>query len=78
MANYLTQDDEKEALAKVFEEIDLDGSGTLSKEELFLCYERHFGAPITKEEVDVLFERVDRDGSGEIGFSEFVMATTDK
>jgi len=43
----LTKDDEKQNLDKIFKAIDLDGDGHLSKEEIILGYEEHFGIPIS-------------------------------
>ena len=39
IATHLTRDEEKKDLDKIFKEIDLDGDGTLSKEEILLGYE---------------------------------------
>ena len=70
----MTQDEEKRDLDKIFKAIDLDGDGTLSKEEILLCYEEHFGVPITEKEVDELFARIDLDNNGTIDYTEFVAA----
>jgi Ca2+-binding EF-hand superfamily protein len=45
----LAKDEEKRDLDKIFKAIDINGDGNLSKEEVFLGYEEHFGIPITEE-----------------------------
>ncbi len=74
----MARDDEKRDLDKIFKEIDIDGDGNLSKEEILLGYEKHFGIPISQEQVDELFERIDLDGNGTIDYTEFVMATMEE
>lgn len=49
IASHLTRDEEKRDLDKIFKEIDIDGDGNLSKEEILLGYEKHFGIPISEE-----------------------------
>ena len=49
IASHLTKDEEKRDLDKVFKEIDINGDGNLSKEEVFLGYEKHFGVEITED-----------------------------
>ena len=71
----MTKDEEKRDLDKIFKEIDLNGDGNLSKEEVLLGYEQHFGIAITEEQVDDLFAKIDLDGNGTIDYTEFVMAT---
>ena len=78
IASHLTRDDEKRDLDKIFKEIDIDGDGNLSKEEILLGYEKHFGIPISEEQVDEMFERIDLDGNGTIDYTEFVMATMEE
>jgi len=65
-------------LERIFKAIDLDGDGTLSKEEILQCYEEHFGVPITKKEVDALFAKIDLDNNGSIDYTEFVTATMEE
>ena len=75
IASHLTQDDEKRDLDVIFKAIDINGDGNLSKEEVLLGYEKHFGIEITEEQVDEMFDRIDLDGNGTIDYTEFVMAT---
>ena len=78
IASHLTQEDEKKDLDKIFKSMDIDGDGALSKQEVLLGYEQHFGIPISEEQVNDLFKRVDLDGNGTIDYTEFVMATIDE
>jgi calcium-dependent protein kinase len=78
IASHLTRDDERRDLDKIFKEIDIDGDGNLSKEEILLGYEKHFGIPISEEQVDDMFRRIDLDGNGTIDYTEFVMATMEE
>ena len=48
IASHLTQEDEKKDLDKIFKAIDIDGDGNLTKEEVLLGYERHYGVAITE------------------------------
>lgn len=78
IASHLTKDEEKRDLDKIFKEIDIDGDGNLSKEEILLGYEKHFGIPISEEQVDEMFAKIDLDGNGTIDYTEFVMATMEE
>ncbi len=75
IASQLVTKDETEHLEKIFQAIDKDGDGNLSKEEILEGYEDHFGVPISEEEVDKMFLEIDIDGNGSIDYTEFVMAT---
>lgn len=59
----------------MFQALDKNGDGHLSKEELLEGYELHFGIPINEEEVENMMKNVDIDGNGFIDYTEFVMAT---
>ena len=41
-------------------------------------YEKHFGIPISEEQVDEMFDKIDLDGNGTIDYTEFVMATMEE
>jgi len=59
----------------MFSQLDVNGDGKLSKEEIIDGYEEAFGMPINEEEVDKMFREIDIDGNGTIDYTEFVMAT---
>jgi calcium-dependent protein kinase len=73
VTNLLTKH-EKKPLAKLFMEINENHDGYLSKDEVNRAFERYFGNPIDKEDIDKMFDTIDVSGSGEIEFSEFMMA----
>ena len=50
----------------------------MSKEEVLLGYEQHFGIQMTMEAIDEMFARIDLDGNGTIDYTEFVMATIEE
>ena len=55
---------------KLFQEIDLDGSGALDRTEVTALI-RQMGQSLKKEEVDAAMLAMDADGSGEVDFNEF-------
>ena len=75
IAKKLLTKEEKFQVDKIFSAIDINGDGSLSKEEIKLGYAKFFDKQYSDEELDALFDRVDADGSGEIGYSEFVVGT---
>lgn len=62
-------------MSKIFKQMDLDGDGKLSKEEITLGYENFFGKTLNSEDVDKIIENVDMNDNGCIDFSEFIIAT---
>lgn len=49
LSTHLAREDDKRDLDQVFKSIDLDGDGTLSKQELRLAFVRNFGHTMTEE-----------------------------
>jgi len=56
---------------EVFSLLDIDGGGTIEKEE-FVIGLQAIGKQFSEDEMDDIFSQVDEDRSGEIDFSEFV------
>lgn len=69
----------KDALTKICEEIDEDGSGSLCLQELFDGYDNHLEfqrcfrvMDIGRDDVGVVFSILDNDSSGSVDYHEFV------
>lgn len=58
-------------MKKNFDDIDIDGDGTLTKRELRIVL-RNYGTK--KSEIDAWVERADTNGDGVIDFNEFLSA----
>jgi calcium-dependent protein kinase len=78
IATQLLSKSEKEQLAKVFKEIDTNGDGVLSLEEVLLGYDKFFGKAKDQEDIIKMFKSVDTDNSGFIDYTEFVIASMDE
>jgi Ca2+-binding EF-hand superfamily protein len=57
----------------LFQEIDVDGSGTLDREEVALCAKK-LGAPLSEEALEAAMQTMDADGNGSVDFDEFFSA----
>jgi len=75
IVSQLLTKDEKEGVDAIFRAMDVDCDGKLSRDEIKLSWNEHFGQALGKEELETIFQQVDSDESGEIDYSEFVMAT---
>jgi calmodulin len=62
---------------EIFDLVDTDGGGTISKDELRTLMET-LGLHPTEEELDAMMTEVDEDGSGDIDFDEFVRVMSRK
>jgi len=65
-------------MIELFKEIDKNGDGQLSKDELLEGYEKIFGTTVTAKEIDDIFDTLDKNKSGFLDYSEFVMAVVNK
>ncbi|CDW74871.1 protein kinase domain containing protein [Stylonychia lemnae] len=59
---------------KVFNKLDRNGSGMVTREELLQMFKKYLGKDISDMELDRILAQVDADLSGEITFSEFLVA----
>ena len=66
-------DDEREAIAACFDDLDHDFSGTLSKDELTELLERTYGLKPSRSQVAKLLAAVDTSGDGAISLDEFIV-----
>jgi len=76
IASQLLSKKEKDRLGSVFKQLDENGDGRLSKDELKKGYLLVFGQALDDFAVERLFDAVDLDKSGYIDYSEFVIACT--
>nr|KAG5706135.1 hypothetical protein BaRGS_025757 [Batillaria attramentaria] len=75
MAQKLTLEQRKE-YARVFVELDSDGNGWLSREEVGIWL-RNSGYNLSdqeKEKIKKLIANLDKDGDGQISYTEFIRA----
>ena len=75
IVSQLMSSDELEILSKIFTEIDKNGDGLLSKEEIEEALKKHTN--YTNENIGNLIKRVDLDQNGFVNYSEFLVATVD-
>uniref|UniRef100_A0A7S0XN50 Calmodulin n=1 Tax=Erythrolobus madagascarensis TaxID=708628 RepID=A0A7S0XN50_9RHOD len=75
MASSLQEEDVRH-LKKLFNEIDADGSGSVTLNELSVAM-KQAGTPVSEEELLKLVQSYDVDGDGEIDITEFISAMTD-
>jgi Ca2+-binding EF-hand superfamily protein len=61
-----------DALIKEFQRMDADGSGTLSKKEMFMFLKGTMCYRATADEINCIFELADVDNSGTISLHEFL------
>lgn len=76
-ANFHIQDEYEKTLSKIFQSIDKDKDGTISKDEFKIAYqfldEKAF---LLDEEIDQIFALVDTNNNGVIDYSEFIASAT--
>lgn len=70
-------DEELAEFREIFNLVDKDGGGTISKDELLELMET-LGINASPEEVELMINEVDEDQSGEIDFDEFVAVMSRK
>ncbi len=51
MIFHLSTKEEQDYMARTFKEIDIDGNGEISKEELYKGYQRLYSATMSQEEI---------------------------
>ena len=69
IVNSLTTKDERNELLKTFQQLDSNGDGVLSREELLAGYKKTLGAAEAEEEVTKIMQQVDKNNSGAIDYS---------
>ena len=70
--------EEKQELLTIFQALDSNNDGQLSREELMNGFEKIMGSVKAEEEVNRIMDMVDTDGNNCIDYSEFVTACIDR
>ena len=74
MAVHITNQTEKDDLLKTFEQLDKDGDGVLSKEELIEGYMKFYGDRRKAEETVLkIWDDIDINKDGRINFTGIIM-----
>jgi Ca2+-binding EF-hand superfamily protein len=73
----MASDEEKKELTKTFKALDINGDGTLSKEEIKNGYKRN-NIAITNEELEHLVSTVDSNKNNAINYKEFMVASLNR
>lgn len=68
--------DRPDQLRAAFEAMDLDGSGTLSLDEIRIAYRRHMGGYATRDDAAAYLARCDLNDDGEVSWEEFLSYAT--
>ena len=78
IVNYLMTKEEKNEMLEIFQSLDTNGDGVLSREEIYEGYRQTLGDVEAKKEVDRIMNEIDMDQNGTIDYNEFVMAATNR
>jgi len=73
MIQHFMSQKEAQELRDAFNALDVDGSGSLSKEELIEGYRMIYGDNFNESEVDALLNMADENDDGVISYSEWLM-----
>lgn len=65
-------------IVRVFKNIDVNGDGRITKEEMTVALGKIFNVADTEEEVNEIFSNVDNDNNGYIEYEEYIRASIDK
>ena len=65
-------------IVKVFKNIDTNGDGRITREELCVALSRIYNVADTEEEVEEIFKQVDNDNNGYIEYEELIRASINK
>lgn len=79
LVNYFVAESDKKKLMNLFQELDEDKDGLLTREEVGKAYEKYgLISELDEGGVDDVINRIDRDKNGSISYTEFVIATINK
>ena len=77
MVLHLTSSEEQGGLLKIFQSLDKNGDGVLSRDEIREAYSTYW-EDIEESKLDAIMENLDIDNSGFIDYTEFVIASMNK
>eukprot|EP00357_Protocruzia_adherens_P037149 CAMPEP_0115013246 /NCGR_PEP_ID=MMETSP0216-20121206/25280_1 /TAXON_ID=223996 /ORGANISM="Protocruzia adherens, Strain Boccale" /LENGTH=489 /DNA_ID=CAMNT_0002382581 /DNA_START=173 /DNA_END=1642 /DNA_ORIENTATION=+ len=77
VSNLLTSHESRMEMQKIFQSLDENDDGVLTRDELRKGYKRIFG-DLPNAEVDAIFHKIDLNENGVIDYSEFVAAAMDR
>lgn len=71
IVNFLTSNQERERVRKIFRQIDTNGDGMISREEMRKAFEKSDNRDIMKDiaKFNALFDSIDKDKSGFVDYS---------
>lgn len=78
IVHFLTPPSELEQMKGAFRDLDVNGDGTLSKEELRAGFEKLFGQVGKADELEKVLEEIDSDNNGSISYEEFLSAVMNR
>ncbi len=78
IVNYLMTKEEKNDMIEMFQSLDTNGDGVLSREEIYEGYRQTLGDVEARKEVDRIMDEIDMDKNGTIDYNEFVLAATNR
>ena len=78
IASQLLKKEEYNSLALMFRELDKNGDGVISKDELIEAFSIDMDLKAAELEVERIMKQVDVNNSGSIDYTEFTMACTEK
>ena len=78
MVTHCISMEEKKALTELFNRLDTNNDGVLSKDELVSGFRSADFPLLTLSELDHLISRLDQNNSSEIDYTEFIAAATDR
>lgn len=78
ISSQLSSSKERDELKKIFQTLDKNGDGKLSKEELKEGYHAYFGIDIDDDQLCKLITNIDVDNNGYIDYTEFSMSAVDQ
>lgn len=78
IASQLLQNEDSKQMAEAFRNLDRNGDGKISSEELLDVYSGFMGLEAATEEVTNIMRQVDVNNSGFIDYTEFIVATAQR